>query len=427
MEDRFIDLLRREMETVPELNRHLIRGIGDDAAILKRFRGNMAVTADLLCDGIDFRIGVDSPRDIGRKALAVNLSDLAAMGAVPLAVVVSLLLPRRMKTSWKPAESSANRKKRENEKEAKDGGCDGVEEGAKPIGEEEKGGISEFALEFYRGLIPLAKRYNVSMAGGDTNSWDGAFAVSVTAFGAVSARNALLRNAARPGDRILVTGPLGGSIFGRQFRFMPRVTEALFLARHYQIDAAIDISDGLTLDLSRLARESGVGFLLDEKKVPIHPDVFSPPSDAEKFPGWETDKTPLAHALGDGEDFELILAVPPGEAERLLTEQPFVEMGREAEKGGRNRPERNSSRFEPDRLKTEIDSLHASSSPLARMMSLCAENRFGFLREDFQPLTALRLTDIGSFTRAEEGMNRRDAVTDRVVPVTDRSGWSYRF
>ena len=89
MEDRFIARLRSEIEATPALNDHLVRGMGDDAAILKRFRGEAVVTTDLLCDGVDFQTEIDSPRAVGRKALAVNLSDLAAMGAVPLSVVIA--------------------------------------------------------------------------------------------------------------------------------------------------------------------------------------------------------------------------------------------------------------------------------------------------------------------------------------------------
>ena len=122
---------------------------------------------------------------------------------------------------------------------------------------------------------------------------------------------------ARPGDKILVTGSFGGSIFGRQFDFQPRVAEALLLHDRYQLHAGIDASDGLSLDLSRLAAESGCGALVQTDAVPI--SAAAGQLAAQRADG----STPLDHALGDGEDFELILAVPPEQSRRMLAEQPL--------------------------------------------------------------------------------------------------------
>ena len=361
MEDNFIGKIRRAIESTPELCARTLCGIGDDAAILGGFPGNLAVTTDLLCDEVDFLVGKDSARNIGRKALAVNLSDLAAMGAVPLAVVVSLLLPQSVDGEENPT--------------------------------------ARFAEEFYEGMLPLAKMFQVAMAGGDTNSWKGKFAVSVTALGAVSANHALLRSGAHPGDRILVTGPLGGSIFGRQFHFMPRIAEALFLSRNYEIHAAMDISDGLLLDLSRMARESGVGFNLEEGKVPIHPDTLAPPKDARSYPGWEEETPPLAHALTDGEDFELILAVPQEEATRLVSEQPFQAMAHNTE---------------------------VSNSFLDTMRQICADSQFDLSPALIRSLSQARLVDIGTFAKSDTGMNVIDTA-GHARPVSGKTGWTYGF
>jgi thiamine-monophosphate kinase len=175
----------------------------------------------------------------------------------------------------------------------------------------------ELALGLYEGLLPLAEQYGVAVAGGDTNSWDGPLVVSVTLVGKVTARGPLTRSGAVPGDRIVVSGSFGGSILGRHFDFSPRVAEALLLAQRYELHAGIDCSDGLSIDLAHLAGESGCGAVLQPDAVPIADDAHRL---AEKL---ADGSTPLDHALCDGEDFELILAVPPGDADRMLAEQPL--------------------------------------------------------------------------------------------------------
>ncbi|OHB78887.1 MAG: hypothetical protein A2V98_01540 [Planctomycetes bacterium RBG_16_64_12] len=270
MESELIAHLRKRLPP----HRLLRLGIGDDAAVL-RMAGvdDCVLTVDLLTDHVDFELTEVDPRRVGRKALAVNLSDLAAMASEPLAAVVALALPRR-------------------------------------------GGM-ELAVALYEGLLPLAEEYGVAIAGGDTNSWDGPLVVSVTLVGKVTARGPLKRSGAIPGDRIVVTGSFGGSILGRHFDFRPRVAEALLLAERYQLHAGIDVSDGLSIDLAHLARESGCGAVLQTDAVPVA-------EDARRLAEQLADgSTPLEHALGDGEDFELILAVPPGQAERMLAEQPL--------------------------------------------------------------------------------------------------------
>jgi thiamine-monophosphate kinase len=269
MEAQLIAHLRNRLPPHPLL----ALGAGDDAAVLSLGNSDRHVlTVDLLSDGIDFRLEETDPQRIGRKALAVNLSDLAAMASEPMAGVVALALPR-------------------------------------------KGGM-DLAVSMYEGLLPLAERFGVAIAGGDTNSWDGPLVLCVTLVGKVTSRGPLKRSGARPGDRIVVTGSFGGSILGRHLDFEPRVTEALALTDRYDLHAGIDVSDGLSIDLAHVAEESGCGAVIQMDDVPIS-------DDARRLVDHLADgSTALDHALCDGEDFELILAVPPEEAERMLVEQP---------------------------------------------------------------------------------------------------------
>lgn len=268
------DLVRWICSRLPA-NRRLIVGAGDDAAILHLTENaNVVATTDMLMDGVDFELGRHDSDRIGRKSLAVNLSDVAAMAAVPIGALISVALPRQ--------------------------------------------GGEALARRLIEGMLSLAEEFDCPIAGGDTNSWDGPLVISVTALGEVPPERRWLRGGAQPGDAILVTGQFGGSILGHQFDFTPRVREALWLAEHATIHAAMDVSDGLSLDLSRICEASGCGAVIDLDKVPIAPA-------AEQFAQQRRDgSTALDHALSDGEDFELILAVPPDEATQLIANQPLT-------------------------------------------------------------------------------------------------------
>lgn len=269
MEHEFIHWLRQR--TPPS---HSVQvGIGDDAAVLRLIANDrIVVTTDMLMDGVDFDVASNDPCRIGRKSLAVNLSDLAAMAARPMAAFVSVALPKN-------------------------------------------GGL-QLAKELYEGLLAIAAEFEISIAGGDTNTWKGPLVINITAIGSVTSKGPLLRNGARPGDSILVTGSFGGSILGRHFDFEPRVREALQLHEQFELHAGMDVSDGLSLDLSRLAAASGCGAEIDLAAIPVSPDAVTL-STREKA------GSPLEHALGDGEDFELVLAVPADEARRILELQPL--------------------------------------------------------------------------------------------------------
>ncbi len=270
MERELIAWLRKRLPTHPLLR----LGPGDDAAVLSMAGSDQCVvTVDMLTDHVDFELAQLDPRRVGRKSLAVNLSDLAAMAAQPLAAVVAVALPRP--------------------------------------------NSMELAVALVEGMLPLIEKYKVAFAGGDTNTWNGPLAVSITLLGRPTGRGPLCRRGARPGDRIVVTGAFGGSILGRHLDFEPRVDEALALHERYELHAGIDASDGLSLDLARLSEESRCGALIRADAVPVA-------DDARRLADKLADgSTPLEHALADGEDFELILAVPPDEARRMLAERPI--------------------------------------------------------------------------------------------------------
>lgn len=278
MEFEFIRWLRGRLPRHPSLE----IGPGDDAAVLRLADGQRAVvTVDMLTEGVDFELSQVSPQRVGRKALAVNLSDLAAMAARPLAAVVALALPR---------------------------------EGAPALPRE---GALALAKALYEGLVPLAEKYHLAIAGGDTNTWAGPLVISVTLVGEVASGGPVLRSGAKPGDWIVVSGRFGGSRLGHHLDFEPRVDEALWLASRYPVHALIDCSDGLSLDLARVAEASRCGAVVELFNIPL----------AEAATAWAAQSgdgsTALDHALGDGEDFELIAAIEPEAAAELVASQPL--------------------------------------------------------------------------------------------------------
>jgi thiamine-monophosphate kinase len=201
--------------------------------------------------------------------MAVNLSDIAAMAENPVAAVVSAALPRQ--------------------------------------------GGRELAERLYFGLRESADEFQTAIVGGDTNSWDGPLVISITLLGEATGKGPVRRGGARPEDWLIVTGPLGGSIRGKHLTFTPRIREALRLHEICHLRAMIDISDGLAADVNHLCEESGCGAILEAERIPIS-------SDAHKI---GDQKSPLEHALDDGEDFELVFAVSEEEGQRLIQTQPI--------------------------------------------------------------------------------------------------------
>ena len=248
----------------------VVVGPGDDCAVLSPGLRAGLVTTDMLMEGVDFRLADADPVAIGRKALAVNLSDIAAMAGVPTAVVVSVSLPKH------------------------------------PSGRTTR----ELAEQLYCGMREVADGFGVPIVGGDTNTWDNGLVISVTALGEVTERGAVLRSGAKPGDVIFVTGRVGGSILGRHLAPTPRIREALTLHQIVDLHAMIDISDGLAADLNHILTESGCGAVLYANAIPIHDDAI--------VLSQQSGKTPLMHALHDGEDFELIFTVSSADAVTLV-------------------------------------------------------------------------------------------------------------
>lgn len=272
MELAFIEWLRRRRPP----NDMSMSFLGNDAAELPwRAEESCVVTTDLLAEGVHFRLAETDPARIGQKALAVNYSDLAAMGARPVAYFASLLLPRST------AEVVAR-------------------------------GIME-------GMDRLAARLGGILGGGDTNTWDLGLVINVTAIGAVPQGRSWSRSGAGVDDVVLVTGELGGSLRGKHLDFMPRIPEATFLREHSSVQAAMDLSDGLSMDGWRLAKESGVALELDAEAIPIS-DAARAMAAANDPP----DHDPLHHALHDGEDFELLLILHPADAATLQQTWPFA-------------------------------------------------------------------------------------------------------
>ena len=261
----FIDWIRKQTEADPRV----VVGPGDDTAVL-RVRSDVGclATTDMLLEGSCFLMEAGG-RAIGRKAMAVNLSDMAAMAGWPTAALISVGLPRQ--------------------------------------------GGRALAEELFLGMRETAAAFDTAIVGGDTNSWRGPLAISVTLLGEATAKGPVLRSGAKPGDWLFVTGPLGGSILGKHLTFTPRVREALRLHALVDLHAMIDISDGLAADLHHLCDESACGAELDASAIPV--------SDAARR--MADTRSPLDHALGDGEDFELLFAVDPSAGRELLRSQPL--------------------------------------------------------------------------------------------------------
>jgi thiamine-monophosphate kinase len=269
-------------------------GIGDDAAVIKHADGReTVVSTDLLVEDIDFRLEATQPRLLGHKALAVSLSDVAAMGARPRWAICSVGVPESI---WE----------------------------------------STFLDEFYEGYLALCNRYDVKLIGGDISRTPERVVIDSIALGDCNRTPAILRSGAKPGDRIFVTGALGGAAAGlrliergvsvnkptndeewplidelllRQLAPHARVGWGLVLGQEQLATAMIDISDGLSSDLHHLCQQSSVGALINAETIPVDPLVT-------QLCGRRA-LDPLMLALHGGEDFELLFTVSPSKVARL--------------------------------------------------------------------------------------------------------------
>jgi thiamine-monophosphate kinase len=232
---------------------------GDDLAILN-WKPNdlLLVGCDQVLDGVHFDSSHHPPRAIGRKAMNRNLSDCAAMACLPAAALVSVALP--------------------------------------------KGRDIDYAKELYLGIKEAADKFNCPIVGGETGTWDGRLAVTVTILGRADGMMPTPRDEAQPNQFIYVTGPLGGSLLGRHMTFEPRIELARQLAKNRRdVTSMIDLSDGLSRDLHQICAASGVGAWIDATAIPVHDDAIEMRRDG---------RSPLEHALHDGEDYELLLTSP---------------------------------------------------------------------------------------------------------------------
>lgn len=250
---------------------------GDDMAAVDAADAQLLWTTDMLMDGVDFDSRRHGWRAIGRKAMSVNLSDCAAMAARPVAALCAVALQDRL--------------------------------------------AMDDALELFAGVREQGARFGCPVVGGDTNSWAAPTAIAVTV-AARAAGRPVLRSGAQPGDVLHVSGALGGSILGRHLTFEPRVKLAAALVDHVRPRAMIDISDGLAVDLGHLLDESGCAAELDDEllEAAVH-------EDARRLAA-EDGRSAVEHALTDGEDFELLAALPPDAPAEALAALGMLRLGR---------------------------------------------------------------------------------------------------
>ena len=277
-----IELIRERFASIPS---HGCEGIGDDCAVLPlNTTESMVVTTDLLVEDIHFLRDRITPEQLGRKSLVVNLSDVAAMGAAPVASFLSLSLPPGVTGVWIDA--------------------------------------------FLAGYHALSTQFGVPLLGGDTTSARDRLTVSVTAIGRAENTHLKRRGDAKPGDRIFVTGYLGDSaqglqdmLSGRDTPFIalhnkpePFVNEGIWLGGRNEVHAMMDISDGIASDLLHILQMSGVGAEVSLDMIPTN--------------------TPIELAVAGGEDYKLLLTADVGAAARLAEDykakfgEPLYEIGR---------------------------------------------------------------------------------------------------
>jgi thiamine-monophosphate kinase len=254
-EDRLLDRLLPRLS----LGKRVVRGPGDDCAVVETHarRNLLVLKTDCVVAGVHF-LPTANALDVGWKAMARPLSDFAATSAVPQFALITLIAPGQTSVEW-------------------------VE-------------------RLYRGLGRAAKRFKVSIVGGETSSTPGPVVISVTVVGFVERDRCLSRRGAKVGDDLFVTGRLGGAVKQKHLHFIPRIVESRWLTRNFPIHAMMDLSDGLGADLPRFAKASRVGFVVEIENLPL------------------ARRVKIDDAISEGEDYELLFAISPRERTRLQRE-----------------------------------------------------------------------------------------------------------
>jgi thiamine-monophosphate kinase len=285
-----LSLIRWICETFRSKSAELSIPPGDDCgAFATKGEETILATTDMLLAGVHFDLQKASLQEVGYKALACSLSDAAAMAALPIGAIVAVALNNDMRMSD--------------------------------------------AKELVRGMEPLIEEFDCPLIGGDIVSWDSPLAITVSLFARPAGVKPVKRFGAHAGDAVCVTGKLGGSIMSlegkkaKHLTFSPRVSEARKIAQLAEVHAMIDVSDGLAVDLAHICEESGCGADIDENLLRgvVEPALF--------LPEYSDDRSPIEHALHDGEDFELLLTVCQEDSEKLASAGLAKRIGRITKEG----------------------------------------------------------------------------------------------
>jgi thiamine-monophosphate kinase len=253
------DRLLSRLLSCLSLGKGVVNGPGDDCAVVETYgRENFIVfKTDCVVAGVHF-LPTAKAADVGWKAMMRPLSDFAATSALPQFALITLIAPRQTNVGW--------------------------------------------VKGLYRGLRRAAKRFKVSIVGGEMSSTPGPIAISVSVIGFVERDRCISRRGGRAGDDLFVTGQLGGAMKHKHLQFVPRIAESRWLTKNFPVHAMMDLSDGLGADLPRFAKASQVGFSLERKNLPL------------------TRGTTIDDAISEGEDYELLFAISPRQGRRLQKE-----------------------------------------------------------------------------------------------------------
>ncbi|MBT9145192.1 MAG: Thiamine-monophosphate kinase [candidate division WS2 bacterium] len=277
-------LISHIKEWVKKENPEVFRGVGDDTAVISLSRYKyLLFTCDTQVEGIHFLLSFTTPYLLGRKSIAINVSDIASMGGTPSYALVSLILPQETELS--------------------------------------------FLIELYRGLVEEGNKWGVTIVGGNISRTNGPLTVDISLLGEVKKKHLKLRSRAKEGDLIIITGHPGRSAAGlkllqanksKDFSELtsahlsptPRLREALLIASYPEVSSMIDVSDGVLQDLGHILKESSVGAIIKEDALPITEYL----KQAAEVLGEEA----INLFLNGGEDYELIFTVSPDNSEKIL-------------------------------------------------------------------------------------------------------------